>query len=158
MPQTPLVFPSCFSAKPLCAFLFSSHPLPYRTSWIYRVGNVGKLSVCTPWGLCKFGRTSPVIFNLRNTWEWVVSFTPWTFYPDVYWIGSHMGFWTGLDTSEKVSVAPSGNRSTTVHPVASWRRIKVMTFVMEFYLFSKLVELFKQGPGDGITWRPQSPW
>jgi len=77
------------------------------------------------------------------------------FYPDVYRIGSRMGFRTGLDTSEKIYVAPSGNRSTTVHPVASSRRIKVMTFVMEFYLFYELVEVFEHGRGDGITCRPQ---
>lgn len=61
----------------------------------------------------------------------------------------------GLDNSKKMSVAPRGNRSTTVHPVASSRRMKVMTFVMEFYVFSELVEAIKQGPGDGIAYRPQ---
>lgn len=144
-------------SKTFVCISFSTHPVPYRTALIYRVGNVGKLSLCTPWGLCKFGGTSPVIFNLGNTWEWVVSFTLWKFYPDVYWRGSRMGFWIGLDTKEKISVAPPGNLSTTVHPVASSRRMKVMTFVMEFYLFSELVEVFKQFPGDGITCRPQSP-
>ena len=61
----------------------------------------------------------------------------------------------GLDTSEKISVAPRGNRSTTVHPVASSRRIKLTTFVMELYVFSELVEAINTRPGDGVTCWPR---